>query len=152
VKGLALGLVLLLIACAPKPDRVFVPGAPFKHAVHVTTSQGVSAKVRVGEWLTLHASRETGPWVEVARESLGPDGCWVAPPPPALEEEVSDNLRWMAQPAEPAVFNLDIRDDHTRQVRFAAAGRYTLKASSSTWCSPHVDSGNELSIDVEAAE
>jgi hypothetical protein len=126
---------------------VFVPGAPFKHVVDVRTSQGGAAEVRVGEWLTLHARRETGPWVAVERRSLGPDGCWVAPPPPEHEAEVADNVRWMAQPSSRGEFNLGILEDHTRRVRFRAPGRYVLKASSSTWCSPNVES-NELTVTV----
>ena len=141
-------LPALLAACRPPPpDRVFVPGAPFRHVVEVSTSQGFSAEVRVGESLTLNARRATGPWVEVERKSLGPEGCWVAPHPPAEEIEVADNLTWTSQPPGPGRFNLEIRDDHTRRVRFSAPGRYSLKASSATWCSPSVES-NELTVVV----
>ena len=136
----------LAAACERQPERVFVPGAPFRHVVEVRTSQGVSADVRAGEWLTLHARRGTGPWVEVERKSLGPAGCWVAPAPLEEEAEVADNLHWTARPAT-GEFNLEILGDHTRRVRFSAPGRYSLRASSSTWCSPNVES-NELTVAV----
>jgi hypothetical protein len=138
---------MLLVACARPPERVFVPGSPFKHVIEVRTSQGVSANVRVGEWLTLHARRATGPWVTVERKKLGPGGCWVAPSPPEEETEVADNVAWKAYPASQGEFNIGILGDHTRRVRFSAPGRYSLKATSSTWCSPKVES-SELTVVV----
>jgi hypothetical protein len=144
---LAAALSLLLVACWQQPERVFVPGKPFTHAIYVRTAQGPAASVRVGEWLTLHAVRETGPWVEVQRRSLGPDGCWVAPPPPPEESEVADNVHWTGQPEGKAEFNVTILDDHTRRVRFPAAGRYVLRATSTTWCAPRAMS-NELTVVV----
>jgi hypothetical protein len=142
-----LGLLILLTACTRQPERVFVPGAGFKHVVQVGTSQGPAANVRVGEWLTLHGRRWTGPWAATARKSLGPEGCWVAPSPAEEEPQVADNLKWTTQPQGKAEFNLDILSDHTRRVRFSAPGRYVLHATSSTWCSPPVDS-NELTVVV----
>jgi hypothetical protein len=141
------GLLVLLVACSSPPERVFVPGKPFRHVVEVSTAQGQAASVRVGEWLTLNARRSTGPWTEVDRKSLGPDGCWVAPAPPADEDQVADNLTWSAEPRGRAEFNLDIRADHARRVRFSAPGRYVLSASSATWCSPRVGS-NALPVVV----
>jgi hypothetical protein len=143
-----LGLPILLMACARQPERVFVPGTPFKHVVEVSTSQGVAANIRVGEWLTLHGRRTTGPWTATERRSLGPDGCWVAPSPAEEEPQVADNLRWIAEPEGKAQFNLDILADHTRRVRFLVPGRYLLRATSHTWCSPPVGS-NELTVVVK---
>ena len=143
-----LGPLMLLMACTRPPERVFVPGTPFKHLIEVRTSQGMTASVRMGEWLTLHGRRSTGPWVATERQSLGPDGCWVAPSPAEEEPEVADNLRWTTQPEGKAEFNLGILDDHTRRVRFAVPGRYQLRATSSTWCSPPAGS-NELTVVVK---
>ena len=142
------GLLTILAACSSAPERVFVPGAPFKHVVEVRTTQGLAADIRVGEWLTLHGRRSTGPWIAVERKSLGPDGCWVAPPPPADEAQVADELTWTTQPEGKAEFNLGILADHVRRVRFSAPGRYVLKASSATWCSPRAVS-NELVVVVQ---
>jgi len=147
VKGSLLGLGAVLAACQPQPDRVFVPGTPFKHEVRVATDQGFTARLRVGDWLPLHATRETGPWVAVERTSLGKDGCWVAPPPPAREEEVAAELHWTARPAGKAEFDSGLSEDHTRRVRFSAPGRYVIGASSATWCSPKV-TANELAVEV----
>jgi hypothetical protein len=141
------GLLMLLMACDQQPERVFVPGKPFRHVVEVRTSQGVAPSIRVGEWLALHARRSTGPWAATERKSLGPDGCWVAPSPAEEEPEVADNLRWIAEPEGKAQFNLDLLADHTRRVRFSVPGRYVLHATSSTWCSPPVGS-NRLIVEV----
>jgi len=147
IRKAGLGCLLLVGACSPPPELVFVPGQPFSHVIDVSTAQGAAATLRVGEWLILHARRATGPWVEVQRKSLGAEGCWVAPPPPAEEAEVADNIHWTAQPEGKAEFNLEIRSDHTRRVRFSAPGRYVLRANSSTWCSPRAMS-NDLTVVV----
>ena len=120
-----------------------MPGPAFKHEVEVRTTQGQSAQVRVGEWLDLHGRRSTGAAGGRGAQEPRSDGCWVAPPPAAEEPQVADDLTWTAQPEGKAEFNLGILADHARRVRFSAPGRYVLRASSSTWCSPRVVS-NEL--------
>jgi hypothetical protein len=131
---------MVLAGCTKPPDRVFVPGSPFTHVVDVRTAQGATAEVRTGEWLSLHARRRTGPWTEVDRKSLGPDGCWVAPAPPSEEPEVATDLHWRADPPGAGQFDDGLRADRVRRVRFSAPGRYVLRASSPTWCSPRADS------------
>jgi hypothetical protein len=133
-------LIALLAGCTQPPDRVFVPGSPFTHVIEVRTAEGATAAVKVGEWVTLHARRRTGPWTEVDRKSLGKDGCWVGSLPPAEEPEVAADVTWRAEPLEAGRFDDGLREDHVRRVRFSAPGRYVLKATSATWCSPKVDS------------
>jgi YcxB-like protein len=128
-------------------ERVFVPGKAFTHVVEVRTDQGMTARVRVGEWLTLYGRRSTGPWIAVERQSLGTDGCWVARPPPEEEAQVADNLRWTSDPAGSGEFNPGLFPDHARRVRFPAAGRFVLRAASPTWCSPPAAS-NEITVVV----
>jgi hypothetical protein len=147
VVGLAL-CVLTSCVQARAPERVFVPGKAFHHSVEVRTKQGRTAIVRVGEWLSLSASRSTGPWVEVGRESLGPDGCWVAPPPSEVEAEVADNVTWSAEPKGGADFNLGLLPDHSRRVLFSRPGRVELRATSSTYCSAQATS-NALTVTVK---
>jgi hypothetical protein len=133
-------LMAVLAGCTQPPDRVFVPGSPFTHSVEVQTAQGATAAVKVGEWLPLHGRRRTGPWTEVDRKSLGKDGCWVGAPPPDEEPEVATDLTWSTDPLKAGEFDNGLRQDHIRAVRFSAPGRYVLKATSATWCSPKVDS------------
>ncbi len=94
-----LPIFLALVAgCTTLPDRVFVPGPGFTHVVDVRTAQGLTAEVKAGEWLMLHARRRTGPWTEVDRKSLGPNGCRTAPAPPPVEPEVATDVTWRSDP------------------------------------------------------
>ena len=139
--------LILVSACRKEPETVFVPGKAFKHVVEVKTAQGMTANVRVGEWLTLYGQRSTGPWIAVERKRLGADGCWVAPPPPEEEPQVADNLKWNSEPTSNAEFNPGLLPDHSRQVRFKAPGPYVLHALSPTWCSSPARS-NEITVVV----
>jgi hypothetical protein len=142
-----MSLLVVMIACSPQPEQVFAPAKAFHHTVRATTTQGAEPSVRVGEPLTLQATRTSGPWVQIPRRSVPADGCWVAPPPPAEEPEVADNLHWVVEPDGQAVFDLGLRDDHTRVVRFSRPGRYVLHAVGSMWCSPPTGS-NAITVVV----
>ena len=135
VSATALGVMVFHMSCSSPPDQVFVPGPSFTYGVEATTAKGREPEVRVGEPLTLHARRSSGPWVEVARRNLPTDACWIARPPLPDEPEVADNLRWVVEPEGRATFNLGLNEDHTRVVRFTEPGRYALHAISSMWCS-----------------
>jgi hypothetical protein len=137
-----------LVGCSPEPgpEQVFVPGATFSQEVRISSSQGDEPRVTVGQPLVLHAVRKSGPWVPAQRKALAADACWVAQPP-GEEAEVSDNLRWIAEPDEAATFNVVYRQDHTREVRFSAPGTYRLRASSSLWCRPGPES-NAITVSV----
>jgi hypothetical protein len=148
VAALALFVPTSCIRQGAAPERVFVPGKSFKHSVEVRTQQGDTAIVHVGEWLSLSASRSTGPWIEVDRESLGPEGCWVAPPPSGVEDEVADNVTWSTEPKGVAEFNLGLLPDHGRRVRFSKPGPVVLRAMSATYCSLPARS-NELTVMVK---
>jgi hypothetical protein len=137
----------LFEACTPEPSEVFVPGPAFHQSIQLTTARGDSATVRVGEPLLLHARRSTGPWVLTPRRRLAPDACWMRSPPPEVEAEVADNVRWLVEPAGTASFNLGIRADHAREVRFSSAGVYRLTAQSAGWCAPRFG-GDTLTIVV----
>lgn len=119
---------------SPEPLRVFVPGPGFRHVVRISTARGDAPQVAVGQALVLSAVRRSGPWVAALRHTLPADACWVGQP---LDEEpeVSDNLRWIAEPDGAATFNVTYRHDHTREVRFSAPGTYRLRAQSSISCS-----------------
>jgi hypothetical protein len=126
-----------LVACTPDPHRVFVQGTPFRHVVRITTERGDSPSVLVGEPLVLHASRESGPWVEKPRSAAPEDGCWVEVVRPQ-EAEVAANLDWHVTPAGAATFNVPtLADvgDLTRTVRFSKPGEYRLSATSALPCS-----------------
>lgn len=139
----------MLAGCDAEPVTVYVPAEP----LHVTVRISVSGtKAVVGEELTLHAERlYAGAWKEVKRSSLPEDACWMRRPPPEKEDEVADNIRWIAEPEGSAKFNLGLRPDHTRTVVFAAPGTYRIRASSAVWCGPSVAAVPEaLVVEIRA--
>ena len=143
-------LLLAILGCTAcsveSPGQVFVPGPSYSESLDVRTEQGDSAVVTVGSPLVLHGRRTSGPWIQVARDSLPPDACWMRSPPDPVEEEVAGNLRWTAHPPD-AEFNIDLRTDLTRAVSFRRPGEYFLTAQSAGWCSePYI--GDTLWIEV----
>ncbi len=94
-----------------------------------------SRSVPAGEKIVLHARRfNTGEWEAVKRNTLSGDDCWMTQPPPAREDEVADNIRWIVAPQGHARFNVQPRADHTRTVTFSQPGEYILQARTATWC------------------
>jgi len=142
-----LGIAVLVCGCSPEPELVFIPGPSFSQVVRISSSQGDAPHVAVGQPLVLHAVRQSGPWVPARRTALAAGACWVGAQPPREEAEVSDNLRWVAEPEGAATFNVRYRPDHTREVHFSAPGQYRLKASSSLWCGPPQES-NAITVSV----
>jgi len=139
--------VLLVTACSQEPSEVFVPGGSFSQSIQLSTAQGDHATVHVDEPLILHAQRTSGPWVGAHRASLPPNACWLVSPPSSIEPEVAGNLRWFVEPPGPATFNVQLRLDRTREVRFSKPGVYHLSAQSSVWCAePYT--GNTLTVEV----
>ena len=127
-------LCVMALACSRDPPVVYVPGEAFHESLHISTGRGTSPVVGVDEPLTLHARRTSGPWVPRPRADVHGDVCWSRSPPPEVEHEVADNVRWLVNPDSVAVFNIRYRPDRTREVRFSKPGVYSLTAHSSTSC------------------
>lgn len=130
----SLSACLLLVACSGEPALVFVPGAGFRESLEISTGLGTSPVIRVGEPLILHARRSSGPWVATRSADVQKRQCRLASPPPEVEPEVADNIRWQVDPDSGAVFNVQYREDRTREVRFTRPGAYNLTAHSSISC------------------
>jgi hypothetical protein len=73
----------------------------------------------------------------------------LAGAPPDIEPEVAGNLRWLVEPPGLATFNVELRLDQTREVRFSEPGVYRLSAESSVWCTEPYG-GNTLTVEVVA--
>ena len=56
----------------------------------------------------------------------------------AAEPEVADNLRWLASPDGSARFNVEYRQDRTREVTFSRPGTFVLRATSVVYCGDDV--------------
>lgn len=133
IRAVILLLSMLTVAgCDRLPETVYVPVGALQEEVEISVS---STSVLVSEKIVLHASRHySGEWEAVKRNTLSGDDCWMTHPPPAREDEVADNIRWIVTPAGSAAFNVQPRPDHTRTLVFAKPGKYVLKARSATWC------------------
>jgi hypothetical protein len=126
--------VALLQACDRTPESVFVLNAP--QTVRLTASAS-TLSARAGEPVVLYAERKTqGSWTRIPSKELKPDQCWVAALPPERETAVADNIHWVVEPEGEAVFNIDVRPDHTRTVVLSKPGIFTLTPSTSVWCEP----------------
>lgn len=128
--------LLMTLGCSGGPPAVvYVPGDEFKETVWISTGAGASPVVHVNAPLTLHARRNAGPWVEIPGIELKAGQCWWGSTPPEFEPEVADNVRWLVDPdSTAAVFNVQFRSDHTREVRFSRPGVYQLTAYSNVSC------------------
>lgn len=136
-RAAVLALILNSGGCEVPPGQVFVQGKPFNHVVRVTTDQGDRASVVVGQALTLHASRESGPWIAKAGSEAPQDGCWTGSAK-EREPEVATSVTWLTEPAGNAVLDLPTAEtviDGPRKVRFTKAGEYRLSAVSAITCS-----------------
>ena len=147
-RSFLLPLAVLGASCSENvPAHVVIPGESFSQSIVASSDQGDTAHVRVNEWLTLRAIRTSGPWIHVARSDLRDDTCWLTRPPPDPEPAVADNLRWIVEPEGKAVFNLGIRPDHSRGVRFPEVGTYRLTGQSASICGDRYES-NTLIVKV----
>ncbi len=130
------------------PEFVYVPGESVQEEVRISAA---STTVKVGESVILHGSRETRGLFRVEYKSLPEGACWWRSEPLAYESEVADNLRWTVDRTGSATFNVDLRKDHTREVKFSEPGLYRLQASSAVWCPPETWS-NIIAIEVRARQ
>jgi len=129
--GYLLALALLQ-GCDRTPEFVFVLNAPQKIELAASAS---TLRTPVGVPVVLHAERKTeGSWTRIPSRELKPGQCWVAALPLEREAEVADNIRWIVEPEGAAVFNIDVRPDHTRTVVLSKPGVFTLTPSTSVWC------------------
>jgi hypothetical protein len=127
---------ILAIGCSAESGPAFVAGEGYVETIEITTDLGRAPTLAVGAPLILRARRTSGPWVEAPLSSVG-SSCWWGAPPPPVEPEVADNIRWISSPEAPARFNVDPRADGTREVRFSEPGTYVLEARGTLTCWEH---------------
>jgi hypothetical protein len=142
-------IVLTLCGCSTGevPEHVFIRTESVVVAVTVRSE----ARVAVGEWLPLSATRSTrGDWEEVRFADLGEGVPWMGYLPPENEPEVAANLRWFAEPMDGVEFDSTVPRPVPllqRAVRFSKPGAYRLWATSH----PPLDAtSNALQIEVTA--
>ena len=116
---------LTLIGCGEvKPEYVYVPGPAFKETI---TARASATQVKTGQPVILSASRNVSGYIKVKYTDIPEITTpWWTSEPPAFEESVADNVRWVAAPPEGVKFNINFRSNRTREVTFSKAGQYRL--------------------------
>jgi hypothetical protein len=137
---------LFVAACSAESGPAFVAGPGYVETIEISTDRGSAPTLTVGAPLILRARRTSGPWVAADPDTVG-SSCWWGVPPPPVEPEVADNIRWVSSPDAPARFNLAVRADRTREVRFSEPGTYVLEARSTLTCGEHT-AGDSILVQV----
>lgn len=120
--------LLTLPACTePVPATVYVPAPAFAQSVQVA-AQPAGGATRPGEWVTLAATLQAGPWRAISRDSADLTGCWWTRPPADVDTNAASRVTWRVEPAESVVFNQPRPPAWVRQVRFPRPGTYRLWA------------------------
>ena len=141
-------IVLALCGCSDEiPERVFIRTESVVVAVTVRSE----ARIAVGEWLPLSATRSTsGDWKEVPFADIEEGKPWMGYLPPENEPEVAANLRWFAEPMDGVEFDSIVPRPVPllqRAVKFSKPGTYRLWATSHA---PLDATSNTLQIEVTA--
>ena len=125
-------LILPLAACGGESSGGYVPYVPgpgFAQRMEVTLELPDSAPVAVGAWVTMHATRESGPWV--LRDSTMTEAPACEKISPVTQEyEVAGKVEWRVEPAGRVNYSVPGPPDFDRQIRFNEPGRYRVWAVS----------------------
>ena len=138
-------LALALMGCDSGGGYIpYVPGPGFTQQLEVSLELPDSAPVKVGEWVTMHATRQSGPWV--LRDSTMTEDPPCEEISPIIEEfEAAGKVEWRVEPEGLVNFSpLGARGD--RQIRFNQPGRYRVWATSEGCTEPFVS--NQVDVTV----
>lgn len=129
----SIAALLLLIAAACESESAYVPYVPapgFEEVMEASLELPDSGSVVVGEWITLHASRRSGPWM--LRDSSHTEEPLCEKISPVVEErEVAEKVEWRVEPEGAASFRVTGQPDFARRISFARPGLYRVRAVSS---------------------
>jgi hypothetical protein len=125
-----LACTLPLAGCESQRGYVpYVPGPGFKQVMEVTLELPDSAPVAVGSWITMHATRESGPWV--LRDSTMTDDPPCEEISPIIQEyEAAGKVEWKVEPEGQVNFSVPGPPNWDRQIKFNQPGRYRVWAIS----------------------
>jgi hypothetical protein len=129
---LAAACALLLAACesSGKTGYVpYVPGPGFEETVEIWLETPDSGAAAVGDPITLHASRQSGPWQLKDSTVTGTPACERLSPI-TREFEVASKVEWRIEPEGAVTWNAPGPPDYDRQIRFTRPGRYRVVAVS----------------------
>lgn len=107
----------------------------------------------VGEWITLHAKRWSGPWKRVHAKEAPPGPDTLTWQPDEYEPEVAANQRWFVEPSDASRMDVSTPESLAkkasiweRQIVFSKPGTYRLWALSKT---PTEAMSNTITVSVK---
>ena len=124
--------IVLFSGCEPQNSRgyiPYVPGEGFSETMQVWIEGVDSGPVAVGEWLTAHAARQSGPWELRDSAATGVPPCQKITPV-VREFEAASKVEWRADPAGSVSYNVPGPPEFKRQLRFTRPGTYRVWAVS----------------------
>lgn len=120
-----------LVACKAAPvPQVFVPDAGYTQSLTIKVQADSGHALRVGEPIRLIATRRSGPWKQVAQDSMTIRDCWWRQEPPAVEPDVGGDVAWQVVPSDSVAFDRPAAPKFESFVRFGRPGKYRLWAAS----------------------
>lgn len=123
----------------------YVPGPGFTQTIEVSAELPDSSAVAVGEWITIHASRQSGPWVLADSTTEDPPCERISPV--TVEAEAASKVEWLVDPPGRVTFNTPAPPEYERLIQFAQPGRYRLTATANGCGAPF--ESNTIEIVVE---
>ena len=135
---------LALGACESEGTYVpYVPGPGFTQLLEVSLELPDSAPVRVGQWIPMHATRESGPWVLRDSTMTGEPACEEISP--IIEEfEAAGKVEWRVEPEGQVNFSAP---GAGRQIKFNQPGRYRVWAVANGCGAPF--QSNQVDVTVQ---
>ena len=136
-------LALAAAACESEDAYIpYVPGPGFTQLLEVSLELPDSGAVRVGEWVPMHATRESGPWVLRDSTMTGEPACEELSP--ITEEfEAAGKVEWRVEPEGQVTFS---PPGAGREIMFNQPGRYRVWAVSDGCGEPFLS--NQLDVTV----
>ena len=134
MRTLAAGvLVAVLLAACDSKDAggyvPYVPGEGFSETMQIWLEGVDSGPIAVGEWLTAHAARQSGPWELRDSAATGEPRCQKITPV-VREFEAASKVEWRVEPPGRVSYNVPGPPDFKRQLRFTQPGTYQVWAVS----------------------
>ena len=138
---------LPLAACESGGGYVpYVPGPGFTQELQVTLELPDSAPVPVGTWVTMHATRKSGPWV--LRDSTMTEEPPCEQISPIIEEfEAAGKVEWRVEPEGQVNYSVPGPPNWDRQIKFNQPGRYRVWAVSDGCGAPFLS--NQVDVTVQ---
>lgn len=140
---LALLCAVTLAGCDPVYIP-YVPGPGFTQIIEVSADLPDSGDVAAGEWVSIRATRRSGPWVLADSTTEDPPCERISPI--TDESEAGSKVQWLVEPPGRASFNTPAPPDYVRQIQFAQPGRYRLSATSNGCGAPFESNSIEIVV------